>query len=220
MDERALADLRALAERDEDLARQAARLHELDAEVAAIRHRAGAIATFFRMYGAEEAQRRSETAAADAELSQRRDELTSAEEAFGRAPDEVARAHAERSVERARDHVVVAEARVARAKAAETELEGEAAAAQSELPTLDARARAVEGVPAPAGDLDEWASRAHAALFVAAGQLDGQRERVIREANELASMLLGEATFGSTATQALARAEERFAGREGARFRT
>jgi hypothetical protein len=50
-------------------------------------------------------------------------------------------------------------------------------------------------------DLVEWSSHAHAELFVAAGQLDAQRERVIREANELATMLLGEPTYGSTVGQ-------------------
>ena len=49
--------------------------------------------------------------------------------------------------------------------------------------------------------LVEWASHAHAELFVAAGQLDAQRERVIREANELATALLGEPTYGSTLEQ-------------------
>ena len=55
------------------------------------------------------------------------------------------------------------------------------------------------------GSLVEWASHAHAELFVASGQLDVERERVIREANELATMLLGEQTFGSTVERALAR---------------
>jgi hypothetical protein len=50
-------------------------------------------------------------------------------------------------------------------------------------------------------ELAEWASRAHAELFVAAGQLDAQRDRVIREANELATMLLGEPTYGATVAQ-------------------
>ena len=56
---------------------------------------------------------------------------------------------------------------------------------------------------APRSDLDDWASQAHAALFVAAGQVDVRRERATREANELASSLLGESTHGSTAAQAL-----------------
>ena len=56
-------------------------------------------------------------------------------------------------------------------------------------------------------DLIEWASSKHAELFVALGQLDTQRERVIREANELATALLGEPTFGSTPAQVLERVE-------------
>ena len=62
-------------------------------------------------------------------------------------------------------------------------------------------------VPPLGSSLVEWASHAHAELFVAAGQIDVQRERVIREANELASMLLGEPTYGATVAQALARVE-------------
>jgi hypothetical protein len=53
--------------------------------------------------------------------------------------------------------------------------------------------------------LVQWASQAHAELFVAAGHIDGQREQVVREGNELASMLLGEPTYGSTVAQALGR---------------
>ena len=55
--------------------------------------------------------------------------------------------------------------------------------------------------------LIEWGSRAHAALFVDSRQLGAQRELVIREANELASAVLGEPTYGSTVEQALARVE-------------
>jgi hypothetical protein len=42
---------------------------------------------------------------------------------------------------------------------------------------------------------------------VATRQLDAQRERIIREANELGTMLLGEPTYGSTAAQVFARVE-------------
>ena len=61
--------------------------------------------------------------------------------------------------------------------------------------------------PADTASIVDWASHAHAELFVAAGQIDAERERVIREANELASMLVGEPTYGATVAQALARAE-------------
>src|SRR5258707_450769 len=49
----------------------------------------------------------------------------------------------------------------------------------------------------------------HAELLVPPGQLDTSRERLIREAHELASMLLGEPTYGATIGQALARVEVR-----------
>src|SRR5205809_779704 len=61
-----------------------------------------------------------------------------------------------------------------------------------ELPELEARARSMG---APDDDLVEWAAGKHAELFVALGQLDTHRERVIREVNELATSLLGEPTF-------------------------
>ena len=56
-------------------------------------------------------------------------------------------------------------------------------------------------------ELVDWAARAQASLFVAVGQIDTQRDRVIREANELATMLLGEPTYGATPEQARARVE-------------
>jgi hypothetical protein len=65
----------------------------------------------------------------------------------------------------------------------------------------------VPDVPPLSDSLIDWASRAHAELFVAAGQIDVQRERIIREANELASMLLGEPTYLTTVAQALTRVE-------------
>ena len=220
MQERALDDLRVLADRDGRLEEESARLRALDGEVAAIRRRAEEIAAFFALYAAEERRLGEETGLARAELERRREELAAAEAELSGAQDEEGRAHAERAVDRARDHVGVAETRVARAIEAERTLEAEEAAGQRELPELEERARAVAGVPEPAADLAEWASRAHAELFVAARQIDGQRERLIREANELASALLGEATYGSTAAQALARAEARFASSESAKIET
>ena len=79
---------------------------------------------------------------------------------------------------------------------------------------LDARAGAVsaelpEIANAPSGprELVEWSSRVRAHVFVAAGQLDSQRDRVIREASELGSMLLGEPLYGATPAQVRARVE-------------
>jgi hypothetical protein len=213
VDARALDDLRSLAARDAALEAQAARLRELDTDTADIRLAAEAIDRFFAGYPAEEAAHREALQAAQGELARRQDELRDAEEAQARAEDDDARAHAGHAVARARDHIAVAEASLARALEARAALEREAAALPETVPGLEASAAAIAGeagVPGPGAGpraLVGWASHAHAGLFVALGQLDLQRERVIREANELASMLTGEATHGSTAAQALARAE-------------
>ena len=84
---------------------------------------------------------------------------------------------------------------------------------QQELPELESRAAKVshaENLPAPGGgpeELVDWASQARAELLVAAGQVSAQRERVVREGNELASMLLAEPTYGLTVAQALRHVE-------------
>ena len=214
MDDRALDDLRSLAARDAELAARAARVRELDLEVAEIRAAAEAVDRFFAVYPEEETSRRDAVPKAEAELARRLDELREADATLEQAREDVARAHAQHAVDRSRDHIAVAEAGLARARAAHDDLERDAAAFPSRVLDLEARAADVAAevaeVPAPGEGLRalvDWASRAHAELFVAAGQLDAQREPMIREANELASMLIGEPTYGSTAAQALARAE-------------
>jgi chromosome segregation ATPase len=216
MDERALKDLRNLATRDAELERRARRLRELDHGAAEIRHSAEAIDAFFSQYSAEETARREEVASAETELADRRAEVGDAQAELAGARDDLARDLAERALARADDHVGVASARLERARHARDELEHEAHALPRAVPDLEARATAISDeaadVPEPGEGpraLVEWASHAHAELFVATGQIDAQRERLIREANELASALTGEATYGSTAAQALRRAEER-----------
>lgn len=214
MDQRALDDLRRLAAQDEELERQATRLRELDRDVAGLRAAADAVGRFYAAYPEQEAARRHALQDAEVDLERRRSELRDAEATIAAANDDVARAHAQHAVDRAHDHVGVAEARVARVREARDELEQEAAALPERLSELEARATAIANdvpdVPEPGEgprSLGDWASHAHAALFVAAGQTDTLRERLIREANELASMLTGEPAYGSTASQALARAE-------------
>ena len=198
MNDRALADLRSLAARDEALAGRAGELRERDAEVAALRARAEQIDAFFADYPAEDDARRDALAAAETEVARRREELAGAERALADSDDPE---HAQKAVARARDHVAVAESTLLRARSAHEALERLAADLPRELAALEQRA-GVRG----ARELVEWASRTHAELFVELGQVDLQRERVIREANELATMLLGESTHGSTVAQALAKA--------------
>jgi chromosome segregation ATPase len=206
--ERAVADLRNLAAADEDLAGRAGRLEDLDAQVASIRTAAEAVDAFFAAYPSEEERRRAAVEAAEAELARRQEEKRTADEQLAAAGDEDERERARHVVDRAVDHVAVAETALARARGSADELERDAARLPNEVPLLEERARAVaSAVPAlpevPSGPraLVEWASHAHAELFVAVRHLDAQRDRVIREANELATMLLGEPTYGSTVAQ-------------------
>jgi DNA repair exonuclease SbcCD ATPase subunit len=214
VDDRAVDDLRQLARLDEELAAAAARLRQLDEQAAELRARAETIDAFFSAYPEEDTRRREAVASARAEVARRERELEEARALLARASDDDARAHAQRAVARAEDHLDVARAALARDEREHDELEREAARLPGEVPALERRAHvvadAVPEVPEPeAGPraLVEWASRAHAELFVGARQIDAQRDRVIREANELATMVLGEPTYGSTAAQALARVE-------------
>ena len=203
----ALNELRRLAALDASLAERSTALRRLDAEVAAIRARAEAIEAFFSSYPEAETRRTAERREAETELERRHEELAAGERRLAGAGDADVRAAAEHEIARARDHIAVASSRLLRAQSGYDELEHEAAALPRELDELEARARAVADVKPLSGSLSAWASLAHAELFVAAGQVDAQRERVIREAHELAAMLLGEPTFGATVAQALARVE-------------
>jgi chromosome segregation ATPase len=204
VDRRALSELRELAGHDAELTAEADELRRRDDDVAAIRVRAEAIDAFFSSYANQQARHGSAIAAARADLAHRLEELAQADAVLARARDEDARIHAQHAVDRAHDHRAVAESTLQRAEGELAELEREAAALPHELAELERRAG---GGVAGARGLIEWASHTHAELFVAAGQIATSRERLIREADELASMLLGEPTYGATIAQALARVE-------------
>jgi chromosome segregation ATPase len=208
VDGRALGELRRLADEDCELAERALRARRLDEEIGAIRSRAEAIEASLADLPERETLARSELAAATRELDVRHREEAEAERAVAAARDEGYREDAERALRRATDHIAVARARTDRATAAVDDLQREAERLPAEVAQLSEHAAALDGVEPPEGEsLVDWASHAHAELFVEAGQLDAQRDRLIREANELATMLVGEPTYGATARQALARAE-------------
>jgi len=214
MDALALDEIRRLAELDAELAAEAARLRALGDRVEAARGRAAAIDAFFAGYADEETRRRAATAAAREDLARREEDAARARAELAAARKDEERAAGERAVARAEDRLAVAGARVARAAHEEAELEREAAELAAEVPSLEQQAADVSSqlsdLPAaPTGpkELVEWASRARANLFVSIRQLDAQRDRVIREANELGSMLLGEPLYGSTTAQVQHRLE-------------
>jgi chromosome segregation ATPase len=207
MDDRALTELRGLAARDAELAERSAELARRESEIAAIRGRADELEAAVAARPAEQESREAELDESRAELERRREELAHAERVLEEAQSEEEREHERHAVDRAVDHIAVAQARLDRAEAALADLERITQDIPLELERLEARARALPESPELAESLTEWASRAHAAAFVAAGQIDTERERIVREANELATMLLGEPAYGSTPAQALARVE-------------
>jgi hypothetical protein len=62
--------------------------------------------------------------------------------------------------------------------------------------------------PGIAGVL-EWAASAHAAVLVVRSGLETERERVVREANELASSVLGEPLYATSVAAVRRRLEGR-----------
>jgi hypothetical protein len=56
--------------------------------------------------------------------------------------------------------------------------------------------------------LPDWASKVHAALFVVRGQREQERERLVREANELGGSALGEQLAGASVALVRRRLEE------------
>ncbi len=217
-DRRAIEDLRKLAAQDAELGARERALQELDEIVRRIRERAEAIEQFFARYEAARHGARAAITAADAEVARRRQAVAEGELALTAERDEERRELARRALARAEDHLSVAVISLARTQTDAEQLEREAQDSQRELSELEQTARRLSSdlpdvAPPGAGAhaLVEWASGAHAPLFVAVRQIETERERVIREANELASALLAEPTYGSTPAQALARVEQRVA---------
>lgn len=114
---------------------------------------------------------------------------------------------AARAAQRARDRVRGAERRLAHARAELERLEHEAEELEAASAALAVRVRELADTLAQRpglGDLTErrpgesleeiaaWATEARAALLVARSGLVSQRDAVIRQANELGSLVLGE----------------------------
>jgi hypothetical protein len=217
---------RELEARDQRLAAAIAEVEELQRSADEVRERASAIEDFLarlplEQEAAEEALRE---AAGDAEVRRLAADDAGVElERAERSGDRERVAAARRAHVRARDAAASAERKAARAAEALEELVREEQSMRAEAPRLKERARELAGrlaavrrisrrAAAPPGPgLDgtiEWGARARAALFVVRGGLDAERERVVREANELAASVLGEpaaATSVSLVRERLAR---------------
>lgn len=228
-DERALAFLRELERADEAAAVDLAALDELAAAVEEIR-RAGleTEARLARLPAEREAAAVArEAAAAEAAERGRAHELAAAELAVAETGRDAGRLAAARRTEvRARDAARMAARRAEAAAEEEARLEREAEELERRAQQLEAKARAAAAAirerpalgeragaaPVPGlAAVARWATDARAALFVARGQLAARREALIRQANELGSVVLGEPLAASSAA-GVARRVEREAG--------
>jgi chromosome segregation ATPase len=208
--DRLLGFARELESRDERLAAAIAEVDALQHLTDELRERASALADFLDRLPFERRALEGSVAGAHAELAGRQRALADAAAEVERAEatrDEKRHAAARRTHVRARDAVTTAERKLARALEARDTLEREASEAKRAGLELEARARTLAArlarVPrvsrGAAGDPEPglagmiaWGGRARAALFVVRAGLDTERDRVVREANELAASALGE----------------------------
>ena len=225
MPDRRLAFIRELERADEAAAAVLTELDELYAACEAVRERALELEAFFvrlpaeraaaalaveqARTGAEERRAAAERARAELQAAQAAgdDERLAAARRFDvRARD--ALRTAERLLREAEEQAAQLEARGEAADAETAELArraGELAAALAERPRLALEAGAPPG-EGLAG-LAEWGTRARAALLVARGQLAAERDAVVRQANELGALVLGEPLTATSAAGVARRLE-------------
>ena len=220
--------LRELVAADEERAATLAEIDWLISETAAVRERADGLAALIAAAPSERARLDGEVSAAEHEVHVRAQALEDAEAELAAAEtkgDEERLAAARRLVVRARDALSVAEKRAAASRSEATELDERLARAGREIPEVEGRAAVLAGElgcrprlakeaglePGPGlGGVVEWSTRARAALAVARSTLAAERDAVIREANELGSVVLGEALVASSAALVAKQVEERF----------
>ncbi len=230
-DAQLLALVRDLERQDADIAERIDRVSDLLARVDAVRAGSrGAQAALQALPDAIAAAERSERDAvaregeARAELvaaERRLEEVNGARRASDEAKTEAARAARRASVNavdaadsvarmRVRIETLVSDGVALRAEAEGLAVEALHAAGEvATVPRLSASGRAVPGTSL--AEIDEWGARAHAALFVVRGGLEGEREKIVLEAHALAAAALGEQTAGASVTLVRRRLEEALA---------
>jgi chromosome segregation ATPase len=225
-DEQALAFLRKLEGTDATLSAAEAALAELAAEVERVRLHAAEVDEFLARLPSERQRLQAERAKADPQAAHALRTSDGAEELFAvaeRGRSEEGVAEARRAVIRTRDALRMAERHVSVLDEEAAELESAAAEAIREVAELEGRAHNLAAAfgehsrlaeqaasePGPGlGGVVEWGSAARAALFVARGGLSSEREAVIRQANELGSVLLGEPLLAARPAAVVRRVEE------------
>ncbi|HEV8250224.1 MAG TPA: hypothetical protein VGQ15_09650 [Gaiellaceae bacterium] len=209
-----VAYARDLEAQDATLAEAIDAVDALRRDVSELRARAEHAVEFLARLPEARTKAAAALAEAEEELERRRAEAAEAEGHLERAEKEDEVLAARRAVVRTRDAVSVAERKVARLRGEAEALAAEARSIEAALPELDRRAsdlaeriealpRAPDpGAPEPgAAGAAAWASRAEASIFVARGGLETERDRVIRQANELAAATLGEPLAASSVSR-------------------
>jgi chromosome segregation ATPase len=224
--EEVLAFLRELEDTDETLSAAEADLDELAAEVERVRLRAAGLGEFLVRVPVEQERLEVQRAQAERQAAHAVQAREQAEESLGltkldRSDD--AAAETRRAVIRTRDALRMVKRRVAELDEEAAELERAAADAIREAAELEGGARRLAAAfrerprlveqaasgPSPGlAGVVEWGSAARAALFVARGGLGSEREAVIRQANELGSVLLGEPLLATRPATVRRRVEE------------
>jgi hypothetical protein len=217
-----LALLRELERADEEVGAVLADLDRLGERLDSLRTRVSDLRAFEDRLPFERERRASERERARAEAESARDALDKAEEAVRSAKPDGAR-EAELFEVRARDRVKSAERNLAEAGKVAASLEREAAEAGREAGDLHQSARALaeelgrrsrvaeDAGKEPGRGLDgvvAWTEVARASLFVARGQVTAEREAVVRQANELGGVALGEPLTSASAAIVARRVEQ------------
>ena len=225
-DERTLAFLRELERADEDVSATIAELDELTRETEAVRTRALELEAFLLGLPAERERLALAASEAEGEAADAARAVVAAEEELARAErrrDAERLMRATRGLERARDALQRTERRVNELRERGRQLEEEGEAAERETGVLEGRAREVarslRGRPRLAEDagtepgpglaaIADWGSRARYALFVARGGLAAEREALVRQANEVGAVVLGEPVSAVSASVVARRVEQ------------
>ncbi len=220
-----LALLRELEQADETIAAELADADELYAAVEDLRRRALELQEFLARLPGERADAAEAVSSADRAREEAREAVRQAAAALAemeRRGDPEVLAEARRVEVAARDTLHVIERRAAAARDRAAAIEDRARAAEAETPALEHRAAELaatlarrsrvggDAVAEPGSGpaaLAEWATGARAAVLVARSQIAAERDAVVRQANELAAVVLGEALPTLGAAEAVRRVE-------------
>jgi hypothetical protein len=220
-----LALLRELVSTDNALSAELEALDRAAAEVAEIRARADELTALLGRADGERARLEGELGEAERDRDERAVAASDAAAQLAAAEqkgDAERLAAARRFDVRARDALSVAERRARAAADALASFDDRVERAKQDVPSVERRAADIASslrgrpriaeqasrAPGPGlAGVAEWASVARAALVVARTSVAGEREAVIRQANELGSAVLGEPLVASSTAVVARRVE-------------